>query len=202
MLKTLSTKSVEPRKSEVGVGGDSRARRDGSEIDRSGMDDIEVDSGEVGDDKVVKKDRKTSKSKNLFKSKKMVGSAFFIPKVRLEFTELKQAFFKAPIFHHFDPKRHIRIEIDASGHAIDGVLSQLTSDNLGQWYLVAFFSQKMIPAEIRYETHNNELLAIIEDFKTWRYYLEGSQHEVLVLIGHNNLRQFMDIKSLSSRQVC
>ena len=59
----------------------------------------------------------------------------------------------------------------------------------------------MIPAETRYETHNGELLAIVEAFKTWRHYLEGCKHKVLVLTDHNNLRQFMDTKSLSSRQV-
>ena len=59
----------------------------------------------------------------------------------------------------------------------------------------------MIPAETRYETHNGELLAIVEAFKTWRHYLEGSQHEVLILTNHNNLRRFMETKSLSSRQV-
>ena len=60
----------------------------------------------------------------------------------------------------------------------------------------------MIPVETRYEIHDDELLAIIEAFKTWRQYLEGFWHEVFVLTDHNNLRQFMDTKSLSSRQVC
>ena len=59
----------------------------------------------------------------------------------------------------------------------------------------------MIPAETQYETHDGELLAIVEAFKTWRHYLEGCKHEVLVLTDHNNLRRFMDTKSLSSRQV-
>ncbi len=59
----------------------------------------------------------------------------------------------------------------------------------------------MIPAETRYETHNGELLAIIEAFKTWRQYLDGCKHEVFVLTDHNNLQHFMDTKSLSSRQV-
>ena len=60
----------------------------------------------------------------------------------------------------------------------------------------------MIPAETCYETHDSELLAIVEAFKTWRHYLEGCKHKVLVLTNHNNIRRFMDIKSLSSRQVC
>ena len=59
----------------------------------------------------------------------------------------------------------------------------------------------MIPTETRYETHNGELLAIVEAFKTWKHYLKGSRHEVLMLTNHNNLCRFMDTKSLSSRQV-
>ena len=59
----------------------------------------------------------------------------------------------------------------------------------------------MIPAETWYETHDGELLAIVEAFKTWRQYLEGCKHEVLILTNHNNLCWSMDIKSLSSRQV-
>ncbi len=60
----------------------------------------------------------------------------------------------------------------------------------------------MIPIETRYETYDGELLAIGEVFKTWGHYLEGCKYEVLVLIDYNNLQCFMDIKSLSSRQVC
>ena len=60
----------------------------------------------------------------------------------------------------------------------------------------------MIPAETQYETHNGELLAIVEAFKTWRHYLEGCKHEVFVITDHNNLRCFINTKSLSSRQVC
>ena len=59
----------------------------------------------------------------------------------------------------------------------------------------------MIPAETQYKTHDGELLAIVEAFKTWKHYLEGCKPKVLVLTDHNNLCQFMDTKSLSSRQV-
>ena len=59
----------------------------------------------------------------------------------------------------------------------------------------------MIPAETQYKTYNTQLLAIVEAFKTWRHYLEGCKLGVLVLTNHNNLRQFIDTKSLSSRQV-
>ena len=59
----------------------------------------------------------------------------------------------------------------------------------------------MIPAETQYKTHDGELLAIVEAFKTWRHYLEGCKHKILVLTDYNNLRRFMNTKSLSSRQV-
>ena len=172
----------------VGVGDDNRARHG-----RSGIDDSKVDGVEVEDDEVGKKAQKLSKSKNLSKSD------FFTLGARLAFTKLRQAFVKAPILHHFDLEHYIRIETDASGYAIDGILSQLTLNDLGRWHPVAFFSRKMIMAETRYETHNGELLAIVEAFKTWRYYLERSQHEVLVPTKHKNLHQFMDTKSLSSK---
>ena len=87
----------------------------------------------------------------------------------------------------------------SSGHVThkDPIFSK---SEIGQWHPVAFFSQKMIPAETRYETHDQELLAIVEAFKTWRHYLEGCKYEVFVLTDHNNLCWFMDTKSLSSRQ--
>ena len=94
---------------------------------------------------------------------------------------------------------------------MNNVLSQLafgtspnvlvTKTDLGQWHPVAFFSRKMISAETQYKTHNGELLAIIEAFKTWRHYLESCKHKVIVLTDYNNLRRFIDTKSLSFRQV-
>ena len=164
---------------------------------------------------------KMTKSKILVKSKnhdflksrtEEAGTGFLTPEARLAFTQLRQAFVEAPILHHFDPESHIRIETDASGYAIGGVLSQLSSgarpdgvvtkDNLGQWHPVAFFSRKMIPVKTRYETHNSKLLAIVEAFKILQHYLESCKYEVLVLTDHNNLHRFMDTKSLSFRQVC
>ena len=59
----------------------------------------------------------------------------------------------------------------------------------------------MIPVETQYKTHNTELLAIVKAFKTWRHYLEGCKHKVLVLTDHNNLRRFIYTKNLSFRQV-
>ena len=113
-------------------------------------------------------------------------SNYLTPDAKRAFDQLRQAFTKAPILQHFDPEQYIRVETDASGYAIGGVLSQLTNDS-GRWHPVAYFLRKMILAKTRYKTHNGELLAIVEAFKTWRHYLESCKHEILVLTDHNNL---------------
>ena len=164
------------------------------------------------------KGKKTAKFKKPSKSGNLPNfvateprPSFLTPEAKSAFNCLRLAFTKALILRHFDPEYNIRIETDILGYAIDSVLSQLafrtspdgvvTKIDLGQWHLVAFFLRKMIPAKTRYETHDGELLAIVEAFKTWRHYLEGCKHEVLVLTDHNNLRHFIDTKNLSSRLV-
>ena len=156
MLKTLGGTGfkIRPGEDRVGIGG-SRAWRGGSKLD----DGRRVDGDEVGNDEVGTKVQKSSKSKK-------TESGFLTPGVRKAFTKLRQAFIKAPILYHFDLERHIRVERDASSYAIGRVFSQLTSDNSDRWHSVAFFSKKMIPAETRYETHDSELLANVEAFKT------------------------------------
>ena len=156
-----------------------------------------------------KKPPKSGNSPNF--NVKNTGPNFLTPKARSALNCLRLLFIETPILWHFDPECHIWIKTDALGYAIDSVLSQLASGtspdgvvtkaDLGQWHPVAFSSRKMIPVETRYETHDGELLAIVEAFKTWRHYLESCKHEVFVLTDHNNLRRFMDTKSLSSKQV-
>jgi hypothetical protein len=66
----------------------------------------------------------------------------------------------------------------------------------------AFHARKFSPAEINYEIHDKELLAIVDSFKAWRRYLEGSLYTVQVFIDHKNLEYFMTTKVLNRRQVC
>ena len=159
-------------------------------MDVAEVDEVGVGGGGDREDKTVRR----SLLKNLNRA-----TVYLTPDARRAFTQLKQAFTKASILRHFDQEYHIRIETDASGYAIGGVLSQLT--DLGQLHPVIYYSWKMIPAKARYKTHNGKLLAIVEAFKTWRHHLEGCKYEVLVLIIYNNLGCFMEMKNLSSRQV-
>ena len=156
ILKTSRGTESKTRLGENGVRvSGSRAGRDGSKLD----DGRRVDGNEIGDNEVGTKVQKSSKSNK-------TESGFLTPGARKAFTKLRQAFIVAPILHHFDPERHIRVKTDVSGYAIGEVFSQLTSDDSGRWYPVAFFSRKMIPAETRYETHDGEFLAIVKAFKT------------------------------------
>ncbi len=90
---------------------------------------------------------------------------FIIFKARQAFTKLKQAFIKTPILNYFDLEYQIRIETDVSNYAISEIFCQLTSNNLGQWHLVAFIFRKIILIETQYKIYNGKLLAIIKVFK-------------------------------------
>jgi hypothetical protein len=50
-----------------------------------------------------------------------------------------------------------------SKFAIAAILPQLQEE--GQWHPVAFWLRKLILAEIYYETHNQEMFAIVTMFK-------------------------------------
>ena len=76
------------------------------------------------------KGKKSAKSKKPSKSgnspnfdAKEAGPSFLTPEARSAFNRLRLAFTEAPILQHFDPECHIRIETDALGYAIGGVLS-------------------------------------------------------------------------------
>jgi hypothetical protein len=81
-------------------------------------------------------------------------------------------FAKAPLLCHFDPLRPIQVETDASKVAMTGILSQ--KDDQGGWHPIAFWSRKFDAAKSNYSTPDQELMVIIESFKHWRHYLEGT----------------------------
>jgi len=114
------------------------------------------------------------------------------------FQELKQRFTTAPILNHFDMQKPVILETDALDFAIGAVLSQ--RDEEGRLHPVAFHSRKFQPAEINYEIHDKEVLAIVNAFKHWRHYCEGATHQVQVFSDHQNLEYFPTTKVLNRRQ--
>ncbi|RYC53832.1 hypothetical protein CHU98_g12376, partial [Xylaria longipes] len=114
------------------------------------------------------------------------------------FEQLQDSFGKAILLTHFDPEKQILVETDASSAALAGSLSQ--RDPQGRWRPVSFYSRKFTEQESRYGTPDQEMLAIVECFKHWRHYLQGSKVPVEVLTDHSNLQAFMKTSKLNGRQ--
>jgi hypothetical protein len=76
------------------------------------------------------------------------------------FKQLKAAMISQPILQHFNPDRPLTIETDASDYAIGAVCSQPNTSNI--LYPLAYFSQKLRDAELNYDVHDKELLAIVK----------------------------------------
>ena len=84
------------------------------------------------------------------------------------FKELKEKITSQPVLSLPRRERKFRVETDASGHAIGGVLSQ---EQDGKWRPIAFLSRTMHATERNYKIYNKELLAIVEALAKWRQYL-------------------------------
>ncbi|ESK80886.1 gag polymerase env [Moniliophthora roreri MCA 2997] len=87
------------------------------------------------------------------------------------------------------------IETDTSNYAIAAILS-ITLSN-GELHPVTFPSQILTGAELNYDTHDKELLAISEAFKLWHYYLEGAANPINIITNHKNLEYFSTTKILT-----
>ena len=110
------------------------------------------------------------------------------------FESLKRAF-TSPILAHVDPKKGFILKVDVSDVALGSVLSQTGDD--GQLHPIAFHSRKFEAAEINYEIHDKELLAIVDSFQQWRHFLEGSSQQIIVYNDHKNLTYFQNARVLS-----
>jgi len=115
------------------------------------------------------------------------------------FQELKKKFTEAPILCMFDPELPITVETDASDFAIGACCSQLHPD--GKRRPVGYYSRKLTPAELNYDIHDKELLAVVAALTEWRSWLEGPKYQVTVLSDHKNLTSFTTTKQLNRRQV-
>ena len=111
------------------------------------------------------------------------------------FQALKDAMQRHPVLILPDPKLPFVVHTDASGFAVGAVLMQDQGKGLQP---IAYLSKKMQPAETRYPTHEQELLAIIVALKSWRPYLYGAKFTVMT--DHKSLHDFKTQPRLSGRQ--
>jgi hypothetical protein len=68
------------------------------------------------------------------------------------FNTLKEKFCQEPILKVYDPNLETRVEVDASGFATGGILSQKYPDGL--WHPIAYRSSSMSKEEHNYEIYN------------------------------------------------
>ena len=65
---------------------------------------------------------------------------------------------------------------------------------------VAYLSKEFNPAEINYDIHDKEMLAIVRSFHAWETLLKSFQKQITVWTDHKNLEYFNSTKSLTRRQ--
>ena len=121
-----------------------------------------------------------------------------MPEAQSAFLKLQNSFTKAPFLLHFDDSKESFLCTDASNFAISGILHQSDSD--GELHPIAYFSQKLEPAEINYDIHDKEMLAVIASLCEFRHWLSGTIIPISIIIDHNNLRYFMAQCQLNHHQ--
>ena len=104
----------------------------------------------------------------------------------------------APVLCHWTPDLLMTVEMDVLDFAIVGILLVTTPNN--EIHPVAFFSCSLQSVECNYDTHNKELLAIFEAFKSWRHFLEGAATTIDTVMDHKNLEYFTTSKKLTCHQ--
>jgi hypothetical protein len=114
------------------------------------------------------------------------------------FEQLKTAMISEPILQHFDPDRPLTLETDASDYAIGAVCSQ--PDNSNVLHPLGYFSRKLRDAELNYDIHDKELLAIVEALNKWSTYCKSTKHSIRILSDHKNLEYWQTKKDLNLRQ--
>ena len=114
------------------------------------------------------------------------------------FKELKERFTKEPVLVALDLDKKMRMEVDVSDYATEGVLSMECEDGL--WRPVAFLSKSLNETERNYEIHDKEMLAIIKGLENWRYLLKGTRFKFEIWTDHKNLEYFMKTQKLNRRQ--
>jgi hypothetical protein len=120
------------------------------------------------------------------------------PECQKVFDTLKLAFTSAPILTHWIPGTQLILESDASDYAIAAILSIVSPDN--KIRPMAFHSQTLSAAELNYDTHDKELLAIFEVFRISCWYLKGAVPVIDVVTDHKNLEYFATTKLLTHWQ--
>ncbi|CCO35513.1 Retrotransposable element Tf2 155 kDa protein type 1 [Rhizoctonia solani AG-1 IB] len=116
------------------------------------------------------------------------------------FDNLKRAITEAPVLAHADPDKPYFLETDASGAALGSVLSQQQED--GRLHPIGFLSESFKGAEVNYDTHDKELLAIIRSLEHWHIFLESTHDPITIFTDHHNLEYWKESRTFNRRHAC
>jgi hypothetical protein len=113
--------------------------------------------------------------------KKRHKSFHWIAEAEKSFNLLKRKITERSVLVLPDFKKTFQVKCDESGYAIGAVLSQEDRP-------VAYFSEKLDEAKMKYSTYDKEFYAIIQVLKKWRHYLIPKE---FVLYNDNHALQFV-----------
>jgi hypothetical protein len=99
------------------------------------------------------------------------------------------------ILKHFDLTKEITIEMDSSHCAIGAVCSQ--PDDANVLHPLGYHSQNLNSAELNYDIHDKEHLAIIEALRKWDTYCKRTPYTINILSDHKNLEYWQTKRNLN-----
>ena len=115
---------------------------------------------------------------------------------QVAFQRLKEAITSAPVLVQPDPNKPYMIETDSSDFGNGMALYQEGDD--GKFHPIAFDGRKLHGAELKYPTHEKELLAIKEALQKWHHYVENGL-PITIITDHESLKYMNTIKHPSKR---
>ena len=120
------------------------------------------------------------------------GAFVWTKAAALAFQKIKEKMTQAPVLRLPDFTKVFEVACDASGVGIGGVLSQ-------EGHPVAYFSEKLNDAKLKYSTYDKEFYAVVQTLRHWRHYL---LHQEFVLYSdHEALRYLHSQKKLNLRHI-
>ena len=112
------------------------------------------------------------------------------------FERLKNAITTVPVLVQPDPAKPYTIETDSSDFGNGMALCQEGND--GKLHPVAFDGRKLQGAEVRYPTHEKELLAIKDALQKWHHYIENGL-PITIITDHDSLKYMNTVQKPSKR---
>ena len=116
------------------------------------------------------------------------------PEQQTAFDTLKEKLCNAPVLLIPDPSKPFVLNCDACGYATGAVLQQDQGRGLQP---IAYRSRKLTPAECRYDTREQEFLALFDACSYWRHYLHGQRFTLLS--DHDSLKYHKSMPKLGNR---